>query len=45
MFQAFKKGDNPQITRRYPAYKPPLSRLFKKAGYPRFISGSGSGNL
>ncbi|SFW56496.1 hypothetical protein SAMN05661012_02575 [Chitinophaga sancti] len=42
-FVRFKKGDNPQITRRYPAYKPPISRIFKEAGYLRFMPGKLAG--
>ncbi len=34
------KGDNPQITRRYPAYKPPITRILKEAGYRRLMYGS-----
>ncbi|SFW13052.1 hypothetical protein [Chitinophaga sancti] len=35
---AVKKRDNPQITRRYPAYKPPLTRILKEAAYLRVIT-------
>lgn len=34
-----KSIDIPPITRRYPADKPPITRILKEAGYLRVISG------
>jgi len=36
-------GDIPHITRIYPAYNPPISRIYKEAGYLRDTHGKGMG--